>query len=213
MSALHRWRAFALARRSQAVAAPLPAPLTSQLGPLLNCPAAPPRRTTSWLAHPPCSQPHNSSNLPPPSLPGCSVTSCRSRWLPPPRRRPRWWTRCFRQGGWLLHVPGFAFCNVIALPLGSRALYALELQLSTLLGSNLILFLPSAPQLSNVEVITAYLFGKQDSGKLLPVAKQLDEELSGGWLVLLIRVVYLVQFIVQAAACGQAARRGAVRWV
>ncbi|PRW59965.1 putative transmembrane GTPase FZO- chloroplastic isoform A [Chlorella sorokiniana] len=34
-------------------------------------------------------------------------------------------------------------------------------------------------QLSNVEVITAYLLGKQDSGKLLPVAKQFEEELAG----------------------------------
>ena len=42
--------------------------------------------------------------------------------------------------------------------------------------------MPLSVQLSNVEVITAYLFGKQDSGKLLPVAKQFEEEMAGGWV-------------------------------
>lgn len=45
---------------------------------------------------------------------------------------------------------------------------------------------PTPLQLSNVEVITAYLFGKQDSGKLLPVAKKFEEEMAGGccWILL-----------------------------
>lgn len=40
----------------------------------------------------------------------------------------------------------------------------------------------SAPlQLSNVEVITSYLFGSKDGAKALPVAKALEEDLAGGW--------------------------------
>lgn len=37
-----------------------------------------------------------------------------------------------------------------------------------------------APQLSNVEVITSYLFGSKDGAKALPVAKALEEDLAGG---------------------------------
>ena len=40
---------------------------------------------------------------------------------------------------------------------------------------------PPAPQLSNVEVITAYLFGKPGSGQVLPVQRQFDEDMAGGW--------------------------------
>lgn len=41
---------------------------------------------------------------------------------------------------------------------------------------------PSPPtQLSNVEVITAYLFGSKGDGKALPVARQFDEDMAGGW--------------------------------
>ena len=37
-----------------------------------------------------------------------------------------------------------------------------------------------ALQLSNVEVIAAYLFGKPDAAKPMPVAQRLDAELAGG---------------------------------
>ena len=37
-------------------------------------------------------------------------------------------------------------------------------------------------QLSNVDVITGYLFGSKDPSRALPVAKALEEELAGGWV-------------------------------
>jgi len=38
-----------------------------------------------------------------------------------------------------------------------------------------------ALQLSNVDVITSYLFGSKDA-KAMPVAKRLEEEIAGGWM-------------------------------